>query len=222
MVIHQSHGAISKAEGVNRKNEMHFRPIYDWTTQDVWKYIHDKNLDFNEAYNAMARFGIPMRSQRIAPVTMVVHGVGLIQMAAKAWPDWFQRLCVRLPGVKLAALYGRQAMMPVRRPNETWEQAYQRLCIDEAPKWISERAVKYREHFLMVHTLHAPNQPMLEVKACPVCSIGRGSWRKMCQNMYFGDPFLLETNARELGYLQPDEFRPGARLFTIGKKATFG
>lgn len=222
-MIHVSGGALSGVSipgemGKGRELEKHFRPIYDWTTKDVWLACKEKGWDYNTAYDVMTRFGISRERQRIAPVAMTTHGIRLLQMASRAWPEWFDRLCVRLPGVRLAALYGKAALTPVRHRAETWEQAYQRLCIDEAPAWIAKRAEKYREVMLQRHSRHS-TEPILEVAPCPSCTIGRGSWQAMTTNMYLGDPFLLNTDCDAIGFLEPEDMRPGAG--TINGKPTF-
>lgn len=213
IVIHQSGGAVSGGSGKSGKErdlEKHFRPIYDWTTKDVWLAIKENGWDYNDAYNVMTRFGIKREQQRIAPVTMTVHGIPLLQVASRAWPEWFDSLCVRLPGVKLAALYGKQAMTPIRRPGETWKQAYQRINIDEAPAWIAARAEKYRSISERQHANHSTDG-IQEMANCPTCM--GVSWSKMTNAMYYGDPFLLNVICPSLGYLEPEDVRPGTGRF---------
>lgn len=170
MLIHMAGGAMS---GSKQKNEMHFRPIYDWKTTDVWLAVKEKGWDYNDAYDTMTRFGFSRDRQRIAPPTMSKHGVDLLQMASKAWPLWFDQLSERLPGVRLAAKYGRRALQPVRRSGESWEQAYQRLNIDEAPEWIRTRSLQYREVTQRQHGKHSSN-PIMEIQPCPTCYLGQG------------------------------------------------
>lgn len=102
MIIHQSGGELSgvtkeKGSKIDRSLERHFRPIYDWTTKDVWLAIKEKGWDYNDAYNVFTRFQVPREAQRIAPVTMTTHGIELLKIASKAWPEWFDRLSDRLP-----------------------------------------------------------------------------------------------------------------------------
>jgi hypothetical protein len=35
----------------------------------------------------------------------------------------------------------------------------------------------------------------------------------MTEDMYLGDPFLLNVNCPEIGYLEPEQMRPGAGIF---------
>lgn len=220
MMIHQSGGALSgmgkvKGSDIDRSLERHFRPIYDWTTKDVWLAIKENGWDYNDAYNVMSRFGVKREQQRIAPVTMTTHGIPLLKIASRAWPEWFDRLCIRLPGVRLGALYGRTAIAPIRRNGETWEVAYQRLCIDEAPEWIAKRAIIYRDVVNKMHSAHSKD-PVMEIAPCPTCPVGRMSWKGMTEDLYLGDPFLLNVGATgiiPMGYLEPEDMRPGSGTF---------
>jgi predicted phosphoadenosine phosphosulfate sulfurtransferase len=225
MMIHSSGGAISKAtvikgSGLDRSNERHIRPIYDWTTNDVWHAINENGWDYNRAYDVFARFGVKRERQRIGPVAMTTHGVRLIQIASKAWPEWFDRLSIRLPGIRLGAAYGVLAAMPVRRPNETWQDAYQRVNIDEAPEWIAERATIYRASAIATHARHS-TQPIMEMSPCPSCHVGRVSWKNMTIGMYSGDPYMLNVACPELGYVQPEFFRPGSGYWGNNKPGKF-
>jgi len=227
MMIHRSGGAVSgmtsskaktwEADGRNREKEIHFRPIYDWTTKDVWFAIKEKGWDYNKAYDAFTLYGVKREQQRIAPVT--VKGVPLLKVAYGAWPEWFQRLNVRLPGVILGAKYGKKAVMPIRRHYETWQECYQRTCIDEAPAWIAERAEVYREWMIKRHAAHSTD-PIMDIAACPTCAGGKASWKAMAENMYNGDPFMLQTDCTAFGYVEPEFFRKGMGVW--GGKPTMG
>lgn len=202
--LHSSRGYVTQP---NRYRVRLARPIYDWQDGDVWKAIGDYNWDYDDAYDVMARFGVPVAKMRIAPPTLNYYGAELLQMAARAWPGWFDRVCERLPGVRLAAKYGKRAVEPVRRVGETWEQCFWRTCVDEAPRsWIAERARCAAETVLRQHAIHSAG-PLPEVVPCRRCSRGMASWRKMAMVMYGGDPMSLK--AQFLPYLEPEFFRPG-------------
>jgi len=205
MMIQKVGGHIS---GSRHDNEKHARPIYDWTEADVWLAIKEKGLDYNKAYDVMTRFGMDRKAQRIAPMTMTPHAIPILQVVSKAFPDWFDRLNTRLPGVRLAAMYGRQVLYPIRRDGESWRECYFRLNVDTAPDWIAARAVKYVEIMERRHSTHSL-EPILDTVACPTCG-GHVSWKKMAEQMFLGDPFLLETREVGVGYVEPEFFRNGA------------
>lgn len=205
MGLYSSKGYITKP---NRHGVRNVRPIYDWKDGDVWKAIDDNKWDYNHAYNTMARLGLSRAKLRIAPPTLNLHGADQLQLAAKAWPGWFERVCHRLPGVRLAAKYGRRIVEPMRRLGETWEQCFKRTCIDEAPEWIRERARFVMDGYIRRHKNHS-SQPFLEIEPCSRCKGGIRSWKTMAKVMYDGNPFAL-SGIDQLKYVEPEFFRPGA------------
>ena len=203
MGLHSSGGHVTKPNGWGVRN---VRPIYDWTDADVWKAIRDNGWDYSDAYNVMHRLGLRARELRTSPPTMnPAGGDTLRKVAAVAWPSWWNRVCARLPSVRTYAQYGKRAVMPDRRTDETWEQCYQRTCIDGAPRWIAERADKTRQLTIARHARHS-TAALPDAGKCLQCGI-LGSWRSLALSMYLGDPFSLRT---PLPYVEPEYFRPGA------------
>jgi predicted phosphoadenosine phosphosulfate sulfurtransferase len=191
------------------------RPIYDWTDEDVWYGIHHFKWDYNDAYDVMARFGIPRNLLRIAPPSMAPASARAVGVAAKAWPKWFDKVCERVVGLRAVALFGRQAVMPRRRLTEDWEGAFHRLCIDEAPDWIAKRSLFVKEKVLAEHNRHSTT-PFPQNVGCRQCK-QTASWRAMTMIMYNGDPFT--TSATRLPFMEPEFFREGAGKW--GGRPTF-
>ena len=208
MSIHNTKGFLTKHPTKQGKAFV-ARPIYDWKDHDVWKAIKDLQWDYNDAYNVMVRMGVPRPKMRIGPPTMSPAALGLLTMASKAWPQWFDKVCKRLPGVRTGAKFGRRAVTPQRRLGETWEQCYHRVCIDDAPDWIAQRAVIFRDNLLALHYRHSTT-PWPEIKSCLPCG-QVNNWRQATKVMYNGDPFLAQaTSCSALGYVEPEFFREGA------------
>lgn len=208
MGVHATKGALTfhKDWGVRR-----CRPIYDWTDGDVWKFIKDRKLDYNTAYDAFFQLGVPARRLRIGPPTMTVAAISTLRLAAQSWPQWWVRVCKRLPGMREAARFGKRALEPERRSGEAWEATFRRECIEEAPAWIAERATYVMTVLKRVHLRHAGTEELPESSPCSSCHDGIGSWRKMTEVMYSGDPFCLKCNmGGSLPYMEPEFFRAGA------------
>lgn len=213
------YGLFSAGGHITRPNKhgvFRCRPIYDWQDGDIWKAHENYKWDYTSAYDQMHRLGVPKKDLRIAPPTMNIDGIRLLPKAQTAWPKWFDKVCERCPGVRTAAQFGRHAVTPLRRLNETWEQAYQRLCIDEAPGWIADRAIACRDKYVRSHSHHSAS-PLPEVNPCQQCSSSIGSWRKLAEIMYNGDPFSQKQQV--LPYVEPEFFRKGAG--TWGGKPSF-
>ncbi|MFZ1496585.1 MAG: phosphoadenosine phosphosulfate reductase family protein [Saprospiraceae bacterium] len=55
----------------DKKEFYHAYPIYDWSIQDIWKYIKSNNCAYSEIYNRMTTFGIKAHEQRVCNLTSV-------------------------------------------------------------------------------------------------------------------------------------------------------
>jgi len=205
------YGLFSSGSYVTKPNKQgvrNVRPIYDWSDADVWRFISEMKLDYNGAYDVMRRLGVPRHRLRIAPPTMNGAGADSLAMAAKAWPQWFAKVSRRCPGVRLGAQFGSRVLKPNQRPGETWEQTFHRECVDEAPAWIAERAISYRNFILSIHRHHSGNLPLPQVTPCYTCQGNGGSWRSLAHLLYTGDPFGIRCD--NLHAIEPEYFRAGS------------
>lgn len=201
--LYSSQGWVTKVQPGGYKKG---RPIYDWGDGDVWKAIHDGGWDYNHAYDTMHRFGINRRELRIAPPTMRAASIGILSVAAKAWPQWFDRVAKRCPGTRTAAQFGKRAVEPNRRHGETWEECFERTCVVDAPEWIRERAEQARTLALRRHASHS-SDPFPQASLCPRCPV-LSSWQQLTKMLYMGDPFAI--GVKDLAPVEPDYFRPGS------------
>jgi predicted phosphoadenosine phosphosulfate sulfurtransferase len=206
MGLHNSGGFLTKKPVAGA---YHARPIYDMTDGDVWLAHKLGNYDYNSAYDVMHRMGVPRHRLRIAPPTLSVNGAAKLQLAAKAWPKWFERVANRLPGTRAVAQFGQTAITPRRNLGETWEEVYQRECIDNAPKWIADRSVKVKQVIEKRHAGHS-STPIPETSPCRHCTGANVSWKKLSRIMYLGDPLSVATDYLGIPDVEPEFFRPGS------------
>ena len=211
-------GLFSSKNFVTKANKGYAsaRPIYDWTTGDVWKAMFDFGWDYCSAYDDMHRMGRSRAKMRIAPPTMSQAGIKDLELGSKAFPQWFDKVCVRLPGVKTAAQFGKHAVTPTRKLGESWKDCFHRECIDDAPEWIKERAIIVRDSLLKRHS-NVSSNPFPE-KIAERTSRTLGSWRNLAHALWNGDPFSLKTDGL-LHNIEPEFFRKGAG--TWGGKPTW-
>lgn len=199
--IASSGGAMTKPD---RDGVRKLRPIYDWTTGDVWRYLAEGH-DYNRAYDAMLRYGMPGSKMRLGPPTMNPTGLDGLMTACKAWPDWWDRMVARFPTIAPAGHYGRAVAIPHLRPGESWRECYVRTCLMDAPVWISERAQAIIPKIVERHSVHSTT-PFPDVPPCRHCEGGLGSWKALCNAMYLGgDPHRVRANL--LPPIQPEDFR---------------
>lgn len=205
MGLASSGGYVTKP---NKYGVRYCRPIYDFVDGDIWKSIRDMKWDYNKAYDTMAKLGVPRNSLRIAPPTLAEAGLPTLKLSAKAWPQWFNKVCKRLPGIKAAAYYGKVAVRPHRRHKESWEECFKRECITDAPApWIAERATKVMNEILKRHASHS-NTPLPQKNICSRCGSTNSAWARLARHLYNGDPFSMKTHT--LPYIEPEFFREGA------------
>ncbi len=181
--------------------------VYALTTT-TGNYVAWGYASKNSAYDTLNRMGVRKAALRIGPVSMNAPAMDLLAYAQRAWPQWFDRAAVRLPGLRTAAQYGKRAITPERRKGESWKECFHRECIENAPPWIAERAREVERRYINQHAHHATT-PLPDVKACPNCQGGnQGGYKAFVRYMYGGDPFALKY--RFLPYVEPNFFRPGA------------
>jgi predicted phosphoadenosine phosphosulfate sulfurtransferase len=199
----------------NRWGTRSLRPVYDWTDGDVWKAIGEFGWDYAPCYDVMYRLGLPRSHLRVAPPTMSVAGVGRLQATARAYPQWFDRMCERLPGVRAGARFGLRAVQPVRHLGESWEQVFWRECAGpKTPAWIKQRALRVADRLVKTHKRHS-TQPLPEVEPCRTCMGNAGAWKQIALRMYNGDPFSTFGGSL-LPYVEPEFFRPGGGTWNGG------
>lgn len=111
------------------------KPIYDWTTMDVWTAPRLFGWDWNEAYDVMARAGLTPNQQRVAP-PFPQQPLQNLWMWQVCWPELWEKLVMRVPGAATAARYAKTPLYggggsSERRDEESWEDAITR----ELLKW---------------------------------------------------------------------------------------
>lgn len=163
------------------------RPVYDWNEGDVWKATADFKWDYNTAYNTLMKFGISRAKARIAPLTLSTAGIKDLQVAVKAWPRFFDRVCRRCQGVRTVAQYGLRACTPQRRPGESWRDTFMRECIEEAPPFVRERSILAMQAVVARHRRHS-TMDLPEITACPMCVGSLTNWKGLAMAMFNGDP----------------------------------
>lgn len=104
-------GEDSELFWLRRKKEPHKAyPIIDWSFTDIWKYLTENNLRYNEIYNKMYMLGVPLRQMR---VSNLIHEKAYKCLAElqELEPETYDKLEQRLHGVHCAGLYAREKLV---------------------------------------------------------------------------------------------------------------
>lgn len=115
-------------------------PIYDWQTEDTWKYQSSK--PYNQVYDKMYLAGYPLHSMRICQPYGEEQRDN-IDLFAKIEPETWARMCERVYGGNFAKLYKGKNVLKgrIEKPEHvTWEE-WARLILRTMPPYL-------REHYL--------------------------------------------------------------------------
>lgn len=77
------------------------RPIYDWSTKDVFLYLKNNNKDFNQIYNHLVWCGLPLRSS--LPIND--NGLKNIEIYKQYDSDYYNHIIQLLPNLEVTARY---------------------------------------------------------------------------------------------------------------------
>lgn len=165
---------------ISRKNGFVFSgyPIYDWESNDVWRLVHEKQIDYNRTYdifNKTSMFG-KLLQQRVCPPfgEQPLRGLWLY---AECFPQMWEKMLYRVPGVATAWRYSNTALwLKGEKPDFlTWEEmSYQYIqgYSDELRPIVIEGINKViREHFVKTDI------PIHEEDPHPVTGL---SWKFIC------------------------------------------
>ena len=127
-------------------NLFNFYPIYDWKTEDIWKF-HAQNpkLPHNEIYDQMQKAGVPISQQRLCQPFGDDQRRGLWLYHILEPETWF-KLIARVNGANSGTLYIQETGnitgygRITKPPGHTWK-SFCNLLLRSMPK-------KTREHFV--------------------------------------------------------------------------
>jgi predicted phosphoadenosine phosphosulfate sulfurtransferase len=134
----------------NRINETlghyNFHPIYDWSYLDIWKAIHDHGWHYNAHYDAMHRYGVPVRKMRVSNYhhETAVHALFMLQ---EIEPETWERATRRLSGLATAGHLGKDDYFVYELPFmfKDWEEYRDYLLEHLTPDDIMKE--RYRKKF---------------------------------------------------------------------------
>ncbi len=110
-------------------------PIYDWRTEDIWRYIGKKQVNYNKLYDKLFLCGLTIHQSRIC------QPYGDDQRQSLEYfhmiePDLWNRVFSRVSGVNFGAIYSKTAVLGRRKvilPNGlSWKQ-YVTILLESMP-----------------------------------------------------------------------------------------
>lgn len=107
------------------KNTYRAHPIYDWSSEDVWKLVEVKQLDYNRTYDIFNKTELWGRllTQRVCPPFGEEPLRGL-WVYAECWPELWHKMLHRVKGVATAWRYANTELYSnwSKPENLTWRE----------------------------------------------------------------------------------------------------
>lgn len=119
-------------------------PIYDWKTQDIWRYNGKYGKTYNKLYDLMYKAGLTIHQQRICQPYGDDQRKGL-WLFHVIEPETWGKVVARVNGANSGALYAQESgnilgQYKISKPeNHTWE-SFAKLLLSSLPE-------KSKEHF---------------------------------------------------------------------------
>lgn len=102
-----------------------FYPVYDWKTEDVWGYVSEYDLPYNEVYEQMWKNGMSIHDARICQPYGDDQRDGLDQFR-RIEPETWERVVNRVSGANFGNIYARTSLLgnfSSQKPDHlSWEE----------------------------------------------------------------------------------------------------
>lgn len=127
---------------VDKPDVVSFYPIYDWRTEDVWRFLGNESVPYNQVYDTMFWAGVPLSEQRICQPYGDDQRKGL-DLWAKMEPQTWARVLDRVAGVNYGTHYAGDKFLGYRRgvgvpEGHTWK-SYTFFLLSTIPNVMRER-----------------------------------------------------------------------------------
>ena len=129
--------------GKTDQNIYNAKPLYDWSTEDIWIANGKYEYDYNKLYDLMYQAGVSLDNMRVAS-PFLDQGQKSINMYRVIAPELWQKLLLRAEGVDFASIYsntkafGKNFTLP---EGYTWEQ-YTKFLLTTLPEDIRENYIR--------------------------------------------------------------------------------
>lgn len=164
------------------------KPIYDWTTQDVWEAPRRFGWDYNRTYDVLTRLGITQHEQRVCP-PYGEEPLRSLWIYAQGWPELWERMVNRVAGAATAARYSRSPLYNFKGNSKPADLTFEQAITNELDKWPAKerRLIAERlQHEIELHYRKNPDTPIPD-RAADQLVAGGLSWEFLYMIAVRGD-----------------------------------
>lgn len=135
-------------------------PIYDWRTEDDWRFYGREHVPYNRVYDLMHQAGLSIHQARLCQPYGDDQRKGL-WLYHIIEPETWTRVVARVQGANFGARYARETgnvlgRIKVEKPDAlSWEQ-YSKALLESMPPPTAEAFRTRIAWFMRWHSLHTP------------------------------------------------------------------
>ena len=148
-------------------NSYRAHPIYDWSSEDVWKLVEVKELDYNRTYDVFNRTELynKLLTQRVCPPYGEEPLRGL-WVYAECWPELWHKMVRRVKGVGTAWRYANTELYSNwdKPDGVSWKQ-YAEMVIDTYTEPEYRNAIRESINGLIAYHYTKTNEPIEDEQA---------------------------------------------------------
>ncbi len=183
---HEENYLIPYKDKTSNGNVWKVYPIYDWMTEDVWTAPNLYGWDYNRAYDAMDKCGIPAVKQRCSPAYGEEPMSGFF-LFKTCFPEIWDKMSRRVPGANTALLYARTDLygfggFPEKPADMPWEDFITHY-IEKFPPEVRNIVIKRVKKALRLH-YSKTTDPILSHVPHPITG---ASWDRIANIAMRGD-----------------------------------
>jgi predicted phosphoadenosine phosphosulfate sulfurtransferase len=166
-------------------------PIYDWKTEDIWRFFGKFYKPYNQIYDLLHKAGLSISQQRIDEFfgSAARRSLSMLQVLE---PDTWGKVTGRIIGCNSGALYSKDRKMTgngkIKKPNgHTW-QSFTKFLLDTMPRKTSEHyqnkiAIYLKWYLDRDYPEGLPDEQEQDLEA----KDNHPSWRRICKVILRGD-----------------------------------
>jgi predicted phosphoadenosine phosphosulfate sulfurtransferase len=162
-------------------------PIYDWSSQDVWKLVHEWDIDYNKTYDIFNKTELSNKflTQRVCPPFGEEPLRGL-WIYAECFPELWHKMLNRVEGVATAWRYANTELYGVggiQKPDELSWKEYLSYIVDTYSGKERNFVIENINRYITLHKDRAKDN-IADIEANPLTGI---SYRWLCKIAHKGD-----------------------------------
>lgn len=160
-------------------------PIYDWSSEDVWKLVELQDLDYNHTYDIFNKTELhgKLLHQRVCPPYGEEPLRGL-WIYAECFPDLWHKMLYRVKGVATAWRYANTELYSnwSKPENKTWREYFDIILVGYDPEY--QDLIKRNVNSLINQHYSKTNDRISDEDTHPLSG---ASWKFFCKIAQKGD-----------------------------------